>query len=498
MSESKSPGRFKTIGKGYAPEEVDAYLGQLSLRITELDQELQAAKAERPAWMPPADPSGYDAELHDPEGAVERTLAIAQQTADRLLFEARAEADRLVAEATESAEVKVNRATADSEERVAKAEAHSERIRREAVSEARRVVEQTRKPVADEIRVLRSTRDDLRGEVKALEAYLDEHRTRLREVAANITAIADDPTALRLAPQPETVDITVDLDKQYPIEKLAAEQEAAVTSAPSGASKSTPTPSSSTADKAETKVIDTAASKASTVEASTAKESTAKASTAKAGKAKASTVAADKAETKVIDSSAAKAAVRDAKADKDSVGSKVTTPAPLSPPDASKRIVTKEELDEGGSADLTSEVPAIAVDRPPLAPPAPNAADIDLRGSASTPPAPSAPTAPGAPTADETLRMRKQPAADGGRVITGAFATRLDEEAESPEFEPVQPEPPESDPAEQGDFFLDEVRRAAHADDPLGDAPVQDEEALTSFFGEKESNPKGRFRRRRP
>ena len=93
MTEGEFPFRSFTMrSEGYDRTEVDSYVGELQSEITEQRRALEAA----------AHSGDGDTRLHDPEGAVTRTLAIAQETADRVLHDAQVEADRRRAEADEA------------------------------------------------------------------------------------------------------------------------------------------------------------------------------------------------------------------------------------------------------------------------------------------------------------------------------------------------------------------------------------------------------------
>jgi len=96
MTDGEFPFRSFTLrSDGYDNDEVDTYIGELQTEITELRRALETAT--------PSGGSHADTRLHDPEGAVTRTLAIAQETADRVLHDSQVEADRRRAEADEHA-----------------------------------------------------------------------------------------------------------------------------------------------------------------------------------------------------------------------------------------------------------------------------------------------------------------------------------------------------------------------------------------------------------
>ena len=207
---------FTRRNRGYDPEEVDRFVTSVRDQIGDLELKLRdlAAAPGRTAGKGRRDTG----KLHDPDRAVERMLAAAQQTADRVVFDAEAEADRLVSEAEVEAERIVTDAQTQARQRTAEVEAQGEKIRREAVTEARRVVEETRQPLAREVRKLRSTRDGLRTEIEMLKRFLSDHRSRVRSVSESLRSLADDPASLRVARLGEPTAVDVDVSEDFEIE----------------------------------------------------------------------------------------------------------------------------------------------------------------------------------------------------------------------------------------------------------------------------------------
>lgn len=207
---------FTRRNRGYDPEEVDRFVTSVRDQIGDLELKLRdlAAAPGRTAGKGRRDTG----KLHDPDRAVERMLAAAQQTADRVVFDAEAEADRLVSEAEVEAERILTDAQTQARQRTAEVEAQGEKIRREAVTEARRVVEETRQPLAREVRKLRSTRDGLRTEIEMLKRFLSDHRSRVRSVSESLRSLADDPASLRVARLGEPTAVDVDVSEDFEIE----------------------------------------------------------------------------------------------------------------------------------------------------------------------------------------------------------------------------------------------------------------------------------------
>lgn len=219
---------FSRTTRGYDPAEVDRFVASVRSELTDLQDKLRRLENS-----PGRGGNRRDGgKLHDPDRAVERMLAAAQQTADRVVFDAEAEADRLVSEAEVEAERLVTDAQSQSRHRMAEVEAQGEKIRREAVTEARRVVEETRQPLAREVRKLRTTRDGLRAEIEMLKRFLSDHRGRVRAIGDSLRSMADDPAALRVDKLPEPTPIDVDVSDDFEIDVAAAPPKAASAPAP--------------------------------------------------------------------------------------------------------------------------------------------------------------------------------------------------------------------------------------------------------------------------
>ncbi len=235
-----SAATFRTVRKGYDPDEVHAFLARVAdaLEIAQQQavsmeararaavarlQELTAAaqKAEEQAedsgdatphdehrevpveQIEHADEAdqadeadeadeAVDGEAVDvtPRGGVKvspeqsytisRTLLLAQRTADTTVAEAKAEADRIKQEAQSEAE-----ATIDSTREM------SARLLEEARTEARKAGEAERMAAENEVQSLKARREFLVGDVNQLEMFLEDERERLRSAARQIEAFCD-------------------------------------------------------------------------------------------------------------------------------------------------------------------------------------------------------------------------------------------------------------------------------------------------------------------
>jgi|GEM_PF-1101700 len=195
MTEGEFPFRSFTMrSEGYDRDEVDAYVQDLQTEINELRRALETATPQ----------TAGDTRLHDPEGAVTRTLAIAQETADRVLHDAQVESDRRRAEASEHATTVV----AEADERAARLlgdmEAQAAEVREQGVAAARSAIQVERDKAMAELAHVRRVRDDLRTEAVDLKAALDKYRSQAREASDTLAAASSGP--LRSVDLPDFID----------------------------------------------------------------------------------------------------------------------------------------------------------------------------------------------------------------------------------------------------------------------------------------------------
>lgn len=188
-----SSASFRTVRKGYDPEEVDAFLSQVAKSLEDAQQQATAMEARARAAVArlqevsAAQASAEPAEARDdvrvgPDEAetITRTLLLAQRTADTTVAEAHAEAGRVRAEAQTEAE-----RTIDSTREM------SARLLEEARIEARKVGESERRAAESEVQSLVARREFLVGDVDQLEQFLIEQRERLRAAAHQIEALCE-------------------------------------------------------------------------------------------------------------------------------------------------------------------------------------------------------------------------------------------------------------------------------------------------------------------
>lgn len=201
---------FKTSRKGYDPDEVRAYLGEVAQALEECQQhatameararaavsrlqEYQAAAATEVEAAPAATAAPAPAALSveaqpasavqvssDESETISRTLLLAQRTADTTVAEAQAEAERLKSEAKSEAE-----ATLDSSREM------SAKLVEDARTEARDASADERQKAENEVEALKARREFLVGDVDQLETFLVDQRERLRGAARQIEALCE-------------------------------------------------------------------------------------------------------------------------------------------------------------------------------------------------------------------------------------------------------------------------------------------------------------------
>jgi len=194
--QSVAQATFKTVKKGYDPDEVRAYLARLATQIESTQTQAAAMEARARAAVArlqelagqPAAPS--PARLPEPAPAAARDVEEAQ-TISRTLLLAQRTADTTIAEAT--AEAKKIRDEADAVARHAldSAKETQARLVEEARAEVRRASEDQRVQIDSEVQSLLARREFLLSDVEHLEQHVISHRDRLREVANSLTTIAD-------------------------------------------------------------------------------------------------------------------------------------------------------------------------------------------------------------------------------------------------------------------------------------------------------------------
>lgn len=178
---------FRVVKKGFDPDEVRSYLGQVATTVEQAQNQSTAmeararaavAKLQELSQQPAAEPEVRAAP--DEVETISRTLLLAQRTADTAIAEAKAEADELLAAARAEA------ATALEEARASAAKAIDD-----ARWEARRSAEGERVKAEGEVQALLARREFLVSDVEHLEAFVQAQRERLQEAALAISDLVD-------------------------------------------------------------------------------------------------------------------------------------------------------------------------------------------------------------------------------------------------------------------------------------------------------------------
>ena len=186
---------FKTVKKGYDPDEVRAYLAQLATAIEGTQSQAAAMEARaraavarlqeiaaQPATAVAPGPTAIVAPVAAVEESetISRTLLLAQRTADTTIAEAEGMAARI-------------REDAEAEARYAVDNARETQVRliEEAKAEARKAGEGQRIQIESEVQALLARREFLLSDVDHLEQHVITHRERLRDVAGALTDLVD-------------------------------------------------------------------------------------------------------------------------------------------------------------------------------------------------------------------------------------------------------------------------------------------------------------------
>jgi DivIVA domain-containing protein len=176
--------QFRTVRKGYDPEEVRGFLAQLARGVEAVQAQSAATESRARSLMTKLQELNARDDP-DPGESMKRTLLLAQRTADAAVAEAHEEARALVSAAEEKSRTTLGEAQAKAEQLVTDAEADARR----AAS-----VEKTR--IDAEVAALTARRDELHAEATVLEGQIRSQRERIRVVASALTAALSEPSGL--------------------------------------------------------------------------------------------------------------------------------------------------------------------------------------------------------------------------------------------------------------------------------------------------------------
>lgn len=185
------PKEFRIVKRGYDPDEVDAFLDQISLGVAELKRKLAEA-GDRPAEAQPSQSVPLPASAAtDQVEEIHRALILAQRAADEEVRKATEEAETIRAEAHSSAE----------EARVG-AEVQAAESQRAVEEEMARRREEGRAGLRREINDLEGIRDSLASDVVVLERHVDEQREVVQAAVGELQSLLDHPEAFRTGMAP--------------------------------------------------------------------------------------------------------------------------------------------------------------------------------------------------------------------------------------------------------------------------------------------------------
>ncbi len=203
---------FRESWRGYDPDEVDAYVDQVSKAVAWAQREI-ATLAERVETAetrsdetsdPQRDIPASDVS-QTPEGLA-RTLALAQSAADEAVAEARQQAEQMVAEAESRAEATIAGATAEALQTRSEADeyaestfANVEKLVRER--EAAAATAERDKSVS-EIAELTAHRALLAEDLELLERHVGEQRQAIERSLSKLTDLVMSPETFRMDAEP--------------------------------------------------------------------------------------------------------------------------------------------------------------------------------------------------------------------------------------------------------------------------------------------------------
>jgi DivIVA domain-containing protein len=191
-----SSASFRTVRKGFDPDEVHAFLQRASKALEEAHQQATSMEARARAAVARLQEVSSAAEQNavkapeegrdvvhvsaDEAETISRTLVLAQRTADATISDASSEAERMLTEARAEYE-----RTLDSTREM------SAQLLEEARAEARRTSDAERVAAENEVQSLVARREFLVGDVDQLEQFLEQQRERLRAAARQLEEICD-------------------------------------------------------------------------------------------------------------------------------------------------------------------------------------------------------------------------------------------------------------------------------------------------------------------
>lgn len=188
---------FRKKGRGYDADQVDELIARVRSTLGDLEARLADATSRAEA----AEARATDAEARsrtssESDETIQRTLLLAQRTADAAVQEAEETAAKKVADA----EIEARRLVEEADEARARALANAE-------EEVRRSVDDSRTRLTQEISALEQIRNTLMTDVEGLEEHIDLERSRLRASSDALTDILSRSDRLGQVELPELSDV---------------------------------------------------------------------------------------------------------------------------------------------------------------------------------------------------------------------------------------------------------------------------------------------------
>jgi DivIVA domain-containing protein len=183
-----SSATFRMVKKGYDPDEVRAYLAEMSKAVeaaqahaTQMEGRARQAVARAQELM--AAQRSHEGAAHtDDAETISRTLLLAQRTADTTVAEAKSEAEGLA-----------RNARTEADRLISDARSAANTMIEEAKADARRAGEGERVRVESEVQQLLARLEFLRDDVAQLESFTAVSRDRLLETSATLRDVAERP-----------------------------------------------------------------------------------------------------------------------------------------------------------------------------------------------------------------------------------------------------------------------------------------------------------------
>jgi DivIVA domain-containing protein len=176
---------FKTVKRGYDPDEVRSYLLEVSAALEASHQQATAMEARARAAIAKLQDATQEAAAAPPSprddaDVISRTLVLAQRTADAAVAEAQAEAAQIT-----------ERAGAEANAMRQSAAAEAQRLLAEANAEAERVKSDEQRRAEDDVARIAARRDALLADVEQLEHHVVAQRERVRHASMALLELAD-------------------------------------------------------------------------------------------------------------------------------------------------------------------------------------------------------------------------------------------------------------------------------------------------------------------